>query len=194
MDMPTNCWAVSGSGFYYWAQSRLTFLAWPYITELLVDLDSWLNLAAAWACSAQVAQVLWGCVLLGSLSCREKPPLASAWCFLCTVPKADKQVTQVQELTFLEIRKTLLNFRSSFLIFKSIFFFCLVENWMVSENWRLKDTNYTSVIVTSISKQKEKHIKDGKSIWSSSSSPFSQLKWWIKIKCMSWILCLIVLL
>lgn len=138
--MLTNCWAVSGSDFYYWAQSRLMFLAWPCIMELLVDLDSWLNLAAAWACSAQVAQVLWGCVLLGSLSCREQPPLASAWCFLCTVPKADKQVTQVQELTFLEIRKTLLNFGSWFLIFKCIIFF--LPCWKLNVIRKLKIERY----------------------------------------------------
>jgi len=35
---------------------------------------------------------------------------------------------------------------------------------LLPENWRLKETNYTLVIVTFVSKQKEKHIKYGKSI------------------------------
>jgi len=43
----------------------------------VVDLDFWLNLAATWACPAQLAQVWWGYVIvLGSLSRRKQPALA----------------------------------------------------------------------------------------------------------------------
>lgn len=128
----------------------LDSLALPCSVDLYDDPDYILNLAANKACCAQL---WWGSCSRLHATYR----MASLAALRSCLPSNNKDFAKLGMLG------------DEFMIYREVFFFFLTlfENWiLLSESWRLKETNYASVIVTFVSKQKEKRIKDGKSIWS----------------------------